>query len=234
VMQTVLMPLVLAGGESRIAVKGGTANPHAPTAEFLELAFLPAMRRAGLEAAFHCSRAGYFPKGGGLAELTIHAPNGLTGLDFGQRGAERERRAVIVTSGLPETVAERGSKVVAPLVPHPEHRDLPAMDKGVSVFLGAEFDRGIAGFVGIGARGKPMEAVCQEPVDAMTAWLASSASCDEHLADQLVLPMALARGPSRWSTPEVSEHLRTVIWVVGHFLDREIRLDPGGVVEVGV
>ena len=39
--------------------------------------------------------------------------------------------------------------------------------------------------------------------------------------DQLVLPMALTPGESRWTTSAVTEHLRTGLWVAGHFIPLE-------------
>ena len=41
----------------------------------------------------------------------------------------------------------------------------------------------------------------------------------------LLIPLALAEGPSVVTTPEVTTHLRTNIDVVRRFVDREIRLD---------
>ena len=70
-----------------------------------------------------------------------------------------------------------------------------------------------------------MEVVAQEAFEAFKTWWTSGAACDEHLADQLVLPMALAAGESRWSTQAVTEHLRTVLWVAEQFLPLETSLE---------
>ena len=72
-----------------------------------------------------------------------------------------------------------------------------------------------------------MEAVAETACEAFLDWWKSGATCDEHLADQLVLPMALARGVSRWTTPAVTEHLRTVLWVAQQFLPIEARIEEG-------
>lgn len=63
-----------------------------------------------------------------------------------------------------------------------------------------------------------MERVCEETCTAFRRWWKSGAACDEHLANQLVLPAVLAAGACRWTTPAVTEHLRTVLWVVAQFL----------------
>ena len=51
VLQTVLLPLALAGGPSRVTIQGGTHNSGAPPFEFLAHAFLPLVRRIGFDAA---------------------------------------------------------------------------------------------------------------------------------------------------------------------------------------
>ena len=73
-----------------------------------------------------------------------------------------------------------------------------------------------------------MEAVVGEACEALREWLNTGAACEEHLADQLVLPAALASGTSRWTTARVTEHLRTVLWVVPQFLDVEVTLTERG------
>ena len=69
---------------------------------------------------------------------------------------------------------------------------------------------------------KVSEQACVEFMD----WWKTGAACDEHLADQLVLPAALIGGRSEWSTPRVTEHLRTVLWAVHHFLPIEHSFEP--------
>jgi RNA 3'-terminal phosphate cyclase (ATP) len=78
-------------------------------------------------------------------------------------------------------------------------------------------------FFGLGARGKRAERVADEAVDQVLAYLkAAPAAADAHSADQLVLPLALAEGPSAFSVAEVTSHLLTNIAVIRQFLEREI------------
>ena len=51
-----------------------------------------------------------------------------------------------------------------------------------------------AGFSALGARGKPAEQVADEAVEAYLAFRASGAACDRHLADQMLIYLALADG----------------------------------------
>jgi RNA 3'-terminal phosphate cyclase (ATP) len=78
-------------------------------------------------------------------------------------------------------------------------------------------------FFGLGARGKPAERVADEAVDQVIAYLdADEALVDLHSADQIVLPLALAEGPSDYRVAEVTPHLNTNIAVIRRFVDRDI------------
>lgn len=78
-------------------------------------------------------------------------------------------------------------------------------------------------FFGLGARGKPAESVADEAVEQLLAHRAAApAAVDPHSADQLLLPLAFAGGPSRYTVSKVTRHLLTNIAVIRHFLDRPI------------
>jgi RNA 3'-terminal phosphate cyclase len=57
--------------------------------------------------------------------------------------------------------------------------------------------------------------------------MASGAAVDEHLADQLVPFLALARSGSTFTCPRLSAHLQTVVWLVRHFVATSIALEDG-------
>lgn len=230
VLQTALTPLAHAAGASRVTVRGGTHVPHAPAAEYLEAVYLPALRLAGLDASFGYESAGFYPRGGGEVRLEVRPREGETPVRLEERGRLKSLRAYIVTAELPEHVAERGAAAVEKWAKSVgrtvavERRDKPSRGAGAAVVLAAECEGGWAGFTALGERGKPMERVAEEACEAFMLWWKSGAACDEHLADQLVLPMALLPGESRWTTPEVTDHLRTVLWLAEQFVPIEYRV----------
>jgi RNA 3'-terminal phosphate cyclase (ATP) len=99
-----------------------------------------------------------------------------------------------------------------------EPLDKPSIGQGAAVVVAAECEGGHAAFTGLGERGRPMEQVAEAPCEEFLAWWKSGAAVDEHLADQLVLPLSLVPAESRWTTPVVTEHLRTVLWLTEQFL----------------
>lgn len=232
VMQTLLPLLALAGGPSRVTVTGGTHVSFAPPAEHLTEVFLPIVAAHGLAAEIAATTVGFMPRGGGALTLTTPGSSRLRPFTLTERGPIQTITAHIITSGLPAEVGRRGAAAVEtalrglPLTV--SVRDVPSPGVGAAVVLIAECEGSRAGFSALGQRGRPMEAVAGEACVALKDWLKTGATCEEHLADQLVLPAALASGTSRWTTVRVTDHLRTVLWVVPQFLDVEAALTERG------
>ncbi len=232
VAQTLLPLLALADGPSRVTVTGGTHVSFAPPAEHLTDVFLPLMAAHGLDADIMLGSVGFMPRGGGALTITTPGNAHLRPFTLIERGPVQTITAHIITSGLPAEVGTRGGAAIETalrgLPLKVAARDVPSPGAGAAVILIAECEGGRAGFSALGQRGRPMEAVAGEACDALREWLKAGAVCEEHLADQLVLPAALASGTSRWTTARVTDHLRTVLWVVPQFLDVEVALTERG------
>ena len=65
------------------------------------------------------------------------------------------------------------------------------------------------------------EKVADDAINQAADWLNSDTAVAEHLADQLLLPMALAGGGS-FTTPRMTEHLQSNIAVIERFLPMKI------------
>ena len=73
-------------------------------------------------------------------------------------------------------------------------------------------------FSHVGERGVRAEQVAEKVCAEAERYLTSAAPVDEHLADQLLIPMALAGGGS-FTTNVVSLHTTTNIEIIQKFLD---------------
>jgi RNA 3'-terminal phosphate cyclase (ATP) len=219
VAQTVLVPLLHAKQPSEVTIIGGTHNPLAPTADYLEHVYIPALRCFGAEVELSWTRAGFFPAGGGELRLNIR-PSKLKPIGFGDVASKLDITAIATTSNLPEHVSERGLAKAKELLGAVSTRAnvVPGESTGAAMAVVARHDHGFGGATILGSKGKPMEAVAEDVALAFKMWRASGAGVDEHLADQLVLPASLAGGQSEWTANEVTEHLRTVVWLVQKFL----------------
>jgi RNA 3'-terminal phosphate cyclase (ATP) len=119
-----------------------------------------------------------------------------------------------------------------------EPRRLRGAGPGAGIFLFAEYELAVAGFTAYGRKGLPAEHVAEAACEDLLAHHRSGAPVDPHLADQLVLPMALGEGESRLVTSEITQHLLTNVWAVRQFLDRHLTVEgerggPGTLVVQG-
>lgn len=226
VLQTVLPALVTAGSASRLEITGGTHAAWAPPFDFLERAFLPLLERMGPRLRATLERPGFHPHGGGAVRLDVEPAATLARLDVLERGALRERWAVAWTSRVPDGVARRELAVVEHELGWPrerlEVRAVQAPGPGNALVLGVACRNVTEVFSAVGRRGLPAEAVARTAVGAAREWLESGAAVGVHLADQLLVPMALAGGGAFRSLPP-TPHALTNAAVIRSFVDVEIR-----------
>ena len=233
VLQTLLLPLAYAPGLSRLTILGGTHVAWSPPFHYLKHVYLPTLARMGLEATVEIQKWGWYPIGGGEMTASIRGQRAgyLSGLDLVERGELKRLWGISATSNLPPHIGRRQKKRAEGYLrkrgfdPQIEIIDAPSPGQGTVVFLVAEYEHTIAGFSSLGARGKPAEKVAEEACREFVVYHQSSASLDRHLADQMILPMALASGPSAFTTCEITQHLLTNVWVVEQFLDARFEIE---------
>jgi RNA 3'-terminal phosphate cyclase (ATP) len=232
VLQTVLPPLLLAAGPSTVVLEGGTHNPGGPPADFLERAFLPLLNRMGPRVQLAVERPGFAPRGGGRIIVTVDPAAKLTPVDLPERGAVLRRRARAVVAGLPASIAERELKVVARRTGwHAGElsvEQLPeAYGPGNVLMLEVECEHVTEVFSAVGRIGLRAEQLAQSAADQAVRYLAAGVPVGDCLADQLLLPLALA-GSGSYRTLALTLHSRTNIEVIRLFLDVPIRAEPAG------
>jgi len=229
VLHTVYLPLALADGPSEVVLEGGTHNEKAPSYHFLETTWRAYMARLGLIVSLEMKRPGFYPRGGGLITAhiqpwTVRKPVTLTG-----PVSLSEATVLSASAGLPAHVNNRQAR----------RATVRLRDAGVEPDVSSEEWPGGPGsmlaitwagsvptlFTGLGARGKPAEAVADEAADEAIAYRDSGMPVDPHSADQLLLPLALADGQSEYHVSQVTRHLTTNAAVIQLFLDREITID---------
>jgi RNA 3'-terminal phosphate cyclase (ATP) len=232
VLQTILPALLVSGDQgqkTQLTLEGGTHNPFAPPFDFLSQAFLPLLERMGARVEASLESYGFYPAGGGRIGITIKPAKRLEPIELNERGKILNRRAIAVVAHLPRSIAERELGVVHRKLSWPQQwlkAESVANSHGPGnvVTLEIESENVTEVFTGFGERGVAAEAVADQAVIAARRYLASDVAAGEHLADQLLLPMALARGGSFTTVPP-SRHTTTNIEIIRSFLDVEIRAE---------
>jgi len=233
VLQTVVPPLLFAGKGSRLTFGGGTHVPFSPPWDYLTEVFAPALEKIGVPLSLSIERHGFYPKGGGVVHCRVAPVQRLAPLTARERGALRRVTGIAAVANLPTTIAEREVHSAVGLirsalgasVPCDIHvKEVAAFGAGTFIFLKAEYEKAVAGFSAIGELGKRAETVGEEAARALVLHDRSGAPIDPHLADQLVLYLALSDGPSIYSTSCITGHLETNLDVTKYFLDFEVEL----------
>jgi RNA 3'-terminal phosphate cyclase (ATP) len=229
VLHTVYLPLALRGtGPSEVTFQGGTHVSSSPCFHFLDVTWRAYMELVGLRIKLKLVRPGFYPRGGGVVNAHIEPCAKLRGLQLVERRGPHRATSISAVAGLPEEIARRQARratfrLRALDVPADIRQETWQGGPGTVVTVELDTDPVPTLFFGLGARGKPAERVADEAADqAIDYARAAPAAVDLHSADQIVLPLALAEGPSEFTVAQVTQHLHTNIAVIQRFIDREI------------
>ena len=226
VLQTVLPPLMVASAPSVLRFEGGTHNVHAPPYDFLERTFLPLVSRMGPQILIELGRYGFYPPGGGRFDVFIEPATHRFQLELTERGRILAIRARALVVNLPASMAERELTVVKEKMGLSDEQLQPeisdnAISSGTAVMIELQSEHLTEVFTSIGERGVRAEVIAEQAADEALDYLRVQAPVGEHLADQLLIPLALCSGGT-FATTRVSLHTQTNIEVIKNFLDVDI------------
>jgi len=226
VVQAILPPLMLAAAPSVVTLEGGTHNVHAPPFEFLEKTFVPLVNRAGARVRIELVRYGFYPPGGGRLDVLIEPRAAARRLDITELGGVRRAAARALVVRLAPAVGERALEVVRRRLGWEGDAlrlelSQDALSPNVVLTLEVESEHLTEVFTGVGERGVRVETIAERVCDEAARYMRVGAPVGEHLADQLLIPLALSGGGS-YVTGPLSLHTTTNIEIVKKFLPVEI------------
>lgn len=229
--QTLLPALLHANGPSVLRLEGGTHNPLAPPFEFLDRVFLPALRRMGAEATITLVQSGFAPVGGGIIECAIQPlANKLQPIDLHEPGALLFSSIRVPTRNLSLSIA--GRMLDAALAAFPcedvsvETRE-PGPGRGVCCLCESVFENTSELTSAFGETNVTAERVGRRAGKSMADFIGCGVPVGRFLADQLLLPMALA-GSGSFTTMVPDEHVPTNISVIESFLPVKFTIEDTG------
>lgn len=238
VLQAILPALLFAREASDITVEGGTHARWAPPFEFLQHSLVPLLRRMGAEVTVELLRHGFYPAGGGSIRVRVEpgTPRPLTLLS---RGEVQGRRAHIILAKLAKSIAQRelariqerlGWEVGEDAIVWPQQPLSPG--NVVSLLVQCEHVTEVSSV--IAEQGRSAETVADEAVELAREYLASDAPVGRHLADQLMVPMAIgaagARCTSAFRSLPFTRHATTNAGIIGAFMPGASRTCADGCV----
>jgi len=228
IFQTVLLALAQAKSESKITLRGGTHNMMAPSYDFIALAFVPLLKRMGINVEMTLQRHGFYPQGGGEWQAVIKPTQNIEPLSLTTAGDLISKEAVVTSANIPEHVARREEQEILKLVNWSEaevrSERVNCMGSGNIVSLRLHYESCVEVVECVGKIGLSAERVVRNAVKNLRRYQANQVAIGEHLADQLLLPMVTTKG-GVFRTLKPSLHCNTNRDIIHLFTDQRIRFE---------
>ncbi|MCG8572478.1 MAG: RNA 3'-terminal phosphate cyclase [Spirochaetes bacterium] len=226
VLQTILPALLITENKSEILLEGGTHNPFAPPYDFMEDVFFGYLRKMGAEITSQIEQYGFFPAGGGRIKTVIHPAGQLKPLHFSRRKKIIKQTALAYSNLIPDRIGQQEMIIISRALninkTNCKPKSVPSPGPGNAVIVKLESDQGSECFTAFGEKRKPLEKVCQELINQVEEFYNSDGTIGHYLADQLLIPLAMA-GSGSYFTSQPSQHTLTNIEIIQKFLDIPIR-----------
>ena len=226
VFQTILTALMLREEESIIHLEGGTHNPMAPPFHFIVNSFLPQLSKMGVNVTADLDRWVFYPAGGGKATFRINGTNKLKELELLEKGSYISKNCKAISAHLiPEITEAEVSFLKGKL----DWDEISTDDKchslgpGNIIYAEVNYKNISSVFCEFGQKGIRASKVAQKLVQKVKNYISSDAPVEEYLADQLLLPMALAE-QGAFHCSQLSLHTKTNIDVIKRFLEVDIEV----------
>lgn len=240
IWQALIWPLLFSRTKSHVTFHGGTHVPFSPPLHHLSQVVLPLLHQFGIEATLELKAWGWYPAGGGEMTAVIHPTTHLHAPTITAPDTKSVNGIAAVTNlpaHIPQRMASRAHNLLvdAGFVPHIQTVRQRGRGPGAGIVLWLPN----GGFSSLGRKGLPAEQVAETAVSKLLAFARSSTLVDEHLADQLMIPAALAQGTTRYTTHRLTLHALTNADLLRQWLSVSIQIDgqldqPAEIVVSGV
>jgi RNA 3'-phosphate cyclase len=216
-----------------LKIKGGTAVRWSPPMPLVQRVVWEGLRRMGFSGELRILRDGYYPKGGGLVEVTISPTRGFKAI-IGEKADVTGIRGISTCGGLPRHVAERQADAALRVLREADFKtqiDVATPGKGSEPFSAGSViclwveGGALIGDDGLGERGKPAEMVGTEAAQRLISQIKTGAYVDLHTADNLILPCSLAEGASSFTVSTITMHTLTAVEIAKKIVGAKINVE---------
>jgi RNA 3'-phosphate cyclase len=223
--QACILAFILSKEPVAIKLNGGTDVKWSPSWDYFTKVFLPILKKMGLYIEAKLINRGYYPKGGGEAEITINPCKKINPLRLDSFQEFSDVKGAINIAGLPDHIGTRMKHSAIKLLlkenlmSNIEIERFSSISQGVGIILWIESKDTIIGSTLLGERGVSSEEVGKSVGLNLLSEIQSQSTLDVHAFDQILPYLALAEGTSSCFVKELSNHANTNIWLIKQFLD---------------
>lgn len=217
--------------KTTLTIKGGTYCPMAPTFEFAQRTLLPCLKAMGYPVELQLVKPAFYQTGGGVVQLVIDGTSTPKVFELTKTPSISSVTAEIIHNRLSPDIADREGNVLEKsglLLAKDGRSPIRVLDEigiegpGNAVILSVQADTGTTVFSEIGVPRMRAETVAGNVVKAAEVFINRKVPVDVRLADQLLVPLALAAGGT-FLTSGLSAHSRTCIDVIHRFAPETVK-----------
>lgn len=244
-IQAILPVLVCGEGTcTKVSFVGGTNVSFAPSIDSTKLVLCPLLRRMGINIEVQYKRRGYFPRGGGAVDLVVTPVASIAPISLMEQGSVTSAQIIIIGDGpnatfdlvdhIKRAAEEQWSSMsgirldisTALNVASGRHEKRSRGDTSLGIIVVVTTSTGCILSSDVLLSGRQNCVFARHAVDdcvrevfaTLQLHLTTGTCCDEHMADQLLVFMALADGISRIrvapKTEKSSLHIETAIEIL--------------------
>jgi RNA 3'-phosphate cyclase len=211
-----------------INLKGGTDVKWAPSWDYFNFVFLKLIEKMNIKIKAKLIRRGYYPKGGGEADLNIFGNKDINPFNALEKQDFKIVGGIIHIANLPNHISKRIKHTVIKnlikqnITASIEVKEISnSLSPGTGITLWTQSNESILGSTVIGERGKPAEEIGESAAINLINEIESGATIDEHAFDQILPYFALSikNGSSSCIIGKVSNHALTNMWLIQKFID---------------
>ena len=232
---TLLPAACFSTGAISFRISGGLFQDFAPSAYHMQYVLLPALKEMGITARLSIIRPGYVPRGGGVIEVGVEPLTGkikpvrltsqgdVTGIKGIALSSHLRQRRVSqrMVEKCNEVLKSNGYRAQIEIV-----NDTLALQRGAALAIYAKTSSGrIIGADRAGEPRRTSEDIGSYVASTLLEDLATGATVDRYLADQLIFFAALADGVSQYRIPRLTEHVETNLWLVETILGAKTKVN---------
>jgi RNA 3'-phosphate cyclase len=223
-LQALLPAIIHAPAPVEIELFGGTNVAWSPPIEYFQHIFCDALKKFGVGIFSETLKFGFYPKGGGHIKVVASPCTQLKKIELIETGKLKAFEVYALASKNLEK-ADVCKRAIDTFIKNlglensvrADARYIETLSDGFSLLGLASYEHCRLGASMLGERGRRAEDVGQDASYELLREINSGACVDKHLADQLLIYMALA-GAGKIKTSEITEHTRTNTQVIEKFL----------------
>ncbi len=223
IIQT-LLPLSLGiNRKFAVKIKGGTDVKKAPLIDYIKNVTLKILRDFGILTELKVLSRGFYPKGGGEVIFEVN-PSKIKKFDLIEHSKSNLVEGIAYVQNLDENIAKRMRKKAVDLLNKAKLSSNIKIkcSRGFSTGAGIVLWNDTLGSSYLGEKGLRAEIVAETAVNKLLKYKESGMALDEYVGDQIIPFLAFSKGIIGVS--DITNHTKTNIWTVKHFLDVDFEI----------